>query len=108
LNNIDDRYVITSPGDELRMSFRAPEAPPTGWVRDFILICDGWVKDGDYNSTFSKTVAPLPYHGMTEYTVAPGTLEAEKAYRAHPSDWQTYQTRYVSPRYFERALWGDR
>ncbi|MBV9442785.1 MAG: CRTAC1 family protein, partial [Acidobacteriaceae bacterium] len=108
LNNIDDRYVITSPGDELRMSFRAPAPPPAGWARDFVLICDGWVKDGDYNSTFSKTVAPLPYHGMSEYTVDPGMLEAERAYRAHPSDWQTYQTRYVSPRYFERALWDDR
>jgi Tfp pilus assembly protein PilF len=105
LERIDDRFVITSPGDELRMRFSAPAPPATGWKRDFILICDGWVKDGDYNSTFSKTVSPLPYHGMTEYTVAPATMEEERAYRLHPADWQTYQTRYVTPKYFETALW---
>jgi Tfp pilus assembly protein PilF len=106
LDQIDDRFVITSPGDELRMRFIAPPLPAAGWKRDFILICDGWVKDGDYNSTFSKTVAPLPYHGMTEYNTAPSMLELEKAYRLHPADWQTYQTRYVTPSYFESALWG--
>jgi tetratricopeptide (TPR) repeat protein len=106
LTEIDDRFVITSPGDELRMRFNAPAAPAAGWKRDFILICDGWVKDGDYNSTFSKTVSPLPYHGMTEYNTAPAMLELERAYRLHPADWQTYQTRYVTPAYFETALWG--
>ncbi len=105
LTDIDDRFVITSPGDELRMRFSAPPPPPEGWSRDFILICDGWVKDGDYNSTFSKTISPLPYHGMTEYTVETKTLDEERAYRSHPSDWQTYQTRYVTPKYFEKALW---
>ncbi len=106
LDKIDDRFVITSPGDELRMRFNAPPPPAAGWQRDFILICDGWVKDGDYNSTFSRTVSPLPYHGMTEYTTAPASLELEKAYRLHPADWQTFQTRYVTPAYFEKALWG--
>jgi hypothetical protein len=105
LDRIDDRFVITSPGDELRMRFNAPPPPAAGWKRDFILICDGWVKDGDYNSTFSKTVLPLPYHGMTAYTTAPATLEEERAYRLHPADWRTYQTRYVTPKYFETALW---
>jgi tetratricopeptide (TPR) repeat protein len=106
LAQIDDRFVITSPGDELRMRFNAPPPVAAGWKRDFILICDGWVKDGDYNSTFSKTVSPLPYHGMTEYNTAPAMLELEQAYRLHPADWQTYQTRYVTPKYFETALWG--
>lgn len=105
LDQIDDRFVITSPGDELRMKFKAPPPPAAGWKRDFILICDGWVKDGDYNSTFSKTVSPLPYHGMTEYNSAPDSLELEKAFRLHPGDWQTFQTRYVTPTYFEKALW---
>jgi uncharacterized protein YeaO (DUF488 family) len=43
---------------------------------------------------------------MTEYTTAPASLELEKAYRLHPADWQTFQTRYVTPAYFEKALWG--
>ena len=67
LQKIDDRYVIMNAGDE--MSFRFPEQPPppAGWVRDYVFIGDGWIKDGDYNSTFSKTVLPLPYHAKQEY-----------------------------------------
>ncbi len=106
LRNIDDRYVITSPGDELRMKFAALPPPANGWTRDFVLICDGWVKDGDYNSTFAGTILPLPYHGMKDYVLPPTRLEADHAYQLHPSDWRTYHTRYVTPRYFTSALWG--
>ena len=105
LTNVDDRYVITSPGDELRMKFAALPAPALGFTRDFILICDGWVKDGDYNSTFAGTILPLPYHAMKDYVVAPGALESDHAYRLHPDDWRTYQTRYVTAHYFTSALW---
>ncbi len=105
LTDVDDRYVITSPGDELRMKFAALPAPVAGSTRDFILICDGWVKDGDYNSTFAGTILPLPYHAMKDYVVPPGTLESDHAYLLHPDDWRTYQTRYVTPRYFTSALW---
>ena len=105
LERIDDRYVITSPGDELRMQFTALPAPAANWKRDFVLICDGWVKDGDYNSTFAGTILPLPYHAMTDYVVPPTTLEADRAYQLHPSDWQVFQTRYVGPHDFATALW---
>ena len=105
LQRIDDRYVITSPGDELRMKFAALPAPAAGWKRDFILICDGWVKDGDYNSTFAGTILPLPYHAMNDYVLPPTTLEADRAFRLHPEDWRDYQTRYVGPSDFNRALW---
>ena len=97
--------MITSPGDELRLKFAALAPPASGWKRDFILICDGWVKDGDYNSTFAGTVLPLPYHAMTDYVAPPTTLEADHAYQLHPDDWRTYQTRYVTPKYFSAALW---
>lgn len=106
LANIDDRYVITSPGDELRMKFAALPSPARGWTRDFVLICDGWVKDGDYNSTFAGTILPLPYHAMQDYVNPPTTLEADYAFRLHPEDWHMFQTRYVTPRYFTSALWG--
>ena len=105
LQNVDDRYVITSPGDELRLQFAAMPPPAAGWKRDFILICDGWVKDGDFNSTFSGTILPLPYHAMKDYVTPPTTLEADPVYRLHPDDWHTYQTRYVAPDAFTSALW---
>lgn len=105
LQDIDDRYVITSPGDELRLKFAALPSPRSGWKRDFILICDGWVKDGDFNSMFSGTILPLPYHAMKDYVVPPTTLEADHAFQLHPNDWRIYQTRYVAPDSFISALW---
>ncbi len=104
LNTIDDRYVIVNSGDELSLRFAEQPPPPPGWVRDFVIKGDGWIKDGDYNSTFSKTVLPLPYHAKNEYTVRPGALEDEWAYRQHPDDWKNYHTRYVTPEVFKNAL----
>ena len=49
---------------------------------------DGWIKDGDFNSTFSKTVLPLPYHAKDLYVIPPGKLEDEWVYKQHPEDWQ--------------------
>ncbi|MGO9438348.1 MAG: FG-GAP-like repeat-containing protein [Terracidiphilus sp.] len=104
LSQTDDRYVIMNAGDELALRFAAPPPPPPGYVRDYVLAGDGWIKDGDYNSTFSATVLPYPYHARQVYDVPPGRLEDEWVYRHHPDDWQTWQTRYVSPEIFEDAL----
>jgi hypothetical protein len=91
-------------GDELALRFPAPTAPPAGWVRDYVLAGDGWIKDGDYNSTFSATVQPLPYHARTVYGSPPGPLEDEWVYRHHSEDWLTWQTRYVTSEPFREAL----
>ncbi len=106
LRKVDDRYVIMNAGDELRMTFLVPPGPPPGWTRDFVLIGDGWVKDGDYNTAFSKTVLPLPSHGQRDYTTSSQTLELEEdpVYRRRPQDWETYHTRFVTPRGFLAGL----
>jgi Tfp pilus assembly protein PilF len=104
VDHIDDRYVIVNSGDELSLRFAEQPPPPAGWVRDFVIVGDGWIKDGDYNSTFSKTVLPLPYHAKNEYTTRPGILEDEWVYRQHPDDWKNYHTRYVTPEVFENVL----
>jgi hypothetical protein len=72
------------------LRFRAPDGPPAGWKRDYIMIGDGWIKDGDFNSVYSKTVLPLPYHGMKNYDAPPGKLEDDPAYRRHPEDWLNF------------------
>jgi hypothetical protein len=104
LGKVDDRYVIMNAGDELALRFRAPAPPAAGWVRDYVIAGDGWIKDGDYNSTDSATVAPLPYHARTLYDTPAGPLEDEWVYRQHPEDWLTWQTRYVTPNAFRDAL----
>ena len=104
LKATDDRYVIMNAGDELSLQFPAPPPPAAGWVRDFVIAGDGWIKDGDYNSTYSATVLPYPYHARKTYDSAPGKLEDDWVYGHHKGDWQTYQTRYVTPEHFVNAL----
>ncbi|HEY6184970.1 MAG TPA: FG-GAP-like repeat-containing protein [Terriglobales bacterium] len=107
LEKVDDRYVIVNSGDEMSLRFDEQPAQPAGYLRDFVITGDGWIKDGDYNSTFSKTVLPLPYHAKDVYDISntkPGRLEDEWAYRQHPEDWEKYHTRYVTPDVFQNSL----
>lgn len=107
LGGIDDRYVIMNAGDELRLRFAAPPMPPVGWVRDFVIAGDGWIKDGDYNSTYSQTVLPYPRHAQRDYSTAPSSLEQDWVYQHHKADWEQYHTRYVTPDVFNSALQGQ-
>ena len=104
LLKVDDRYVIMNAGDEMVLTF--PEAPPPapGMVRDFIVIGDGWEKDGDYNTTASRTVLPLPTHRSGKYEQGTGRLEDDPIYRQHRADFERYHTRYVSPEGAREAL----
>jgi hypothetical protein len=100
---VDDRYVIANAGDELVLRFTAPP-PPAEWKRDFVMIGDGWNKDGDYNTAYSKTVLPLPSHKSSRYDSLPGMLEDDPVFRLHPEDWRDYHTRYITPREFQVGL----
>lgn len=103
LTEVDDRYVIMNAGDEMVLKFIAPEDPPAGWTRDFVLVGDGWVKDGDLNTTHSQTVHPLPSHANTNYDRDASSLEDDPVYRAHQPDWEHFHTRYRSGR--ESVRW---
>jgi tetratricopeptide (TPR) repeat protein len=106
LSEVDDRYVIMNAGDELQLRFLEQPAPATGWRRDFVLIGDGWEKDGDYNTGHSQTVLPLPSHDRSAYGEGdvPGDLEDDPVYRRHRADWLHYHTRWVTPSAFMRGL----
>lgn len=105
LAGVDNRYVIMNAGDEMRLRFEAPPPPEAGWRRDFVLIGDGWVKDGDFNTTHAKTVGPLPTHERPAYDPAASpVLEDDPVYRRHADDWLNWHTRYVAPDYFLRGL----
>ncbi len=89
----DNQYVIMSHGDEISVSFDARGAPEVapGWKRDFILYSSGWIKDGDHNTAFSNTVAPMPFHGMSGYPYP--SAERYPFDLAHIQYMQQYNTR---------------
>jgi ASPIC and UnbV len=98
LGLVDDRYVILNAGDELLMRFAAAPPLSAGRVRDFVFTGDGWVKDGDFNTSFSRTVLPLPTHASGRYDTPPGRLFDDPVYQRHRRDFDEYHTRYVAPR----------
>ncbi len=104
LDQVDDRYVIMNAGDELALRFAQVPELQEGMTRDFVLIGDGWVKDGNLNTTASKYVRPLPSHDEPGYAPVPGQLTEEPVYLRHPWDWQHYHTRFVSPDHFGRGI----
>jgi tetratricopeptide (TPR) repeat protein len=106
IDRVDDRYVIMNAGDEMRLQFAEAAPPAAGWRRDYVLIGDGWEKDGDYNTGFSQTVLPLPSHAQPAYGAATRNLalEDDPVYQRHRDDWQRYHTRYVTPRAFVNGL----
>jgi hypothetical protein len=106
LDTVDDRYVIMNAGDEMQVRFAEQPAPREGWRRDFVLIGDGWEKDGDYNTAFSQTVLPLPSHDRPQYGAGVTSLQLEDdpVYQRHKDDWQRYHTRYVTPQRFVEGL----
>jgi len=60
-------------GDRLRgrrttVKFAALPAPPAAGAR-YVMVGDGWIKDGDLNSTFQRRSAPA-YHGLKDYNIA--------------------------------------
>ena len=105
VDRVDDRYVIMNAGDELQLRF--PEQPArTGWSRDFVLIGDGWEKDGDYNTGHSQTVLPLPDHATPAYGagVVVAALEDDPVYKRNSDDWREFHTRYVTPGVFLQGI----
>lgn len=100
----DDQYIIADGGDEVTINFDATHLPllPQGWKRDFLIYSEGWVKDGDLNTAYGQTVAPLPFHDMPSYPYGKGILyPTDKAHREYQ---QKYNTRKVTTNEFKNAI----
>jgi len=104
LQKADDEYIIADGGDEISIDFDAAKLPPlpTGWKRDFLIYSEGWVKDGDLNTAYGQTVAPLPFHKMPSYPY--GKNVAYPTDQEHREYQQKYNTRKVSTDEFRNAL----
>jgi len=98
LQDSDDEYVILNSGDEISIAFSAKSATALkpGWQRDFLIYNDGWIKDGDLNTAYSKTVEPLPFQKMTHYPYS--NNESYPLDEAHQQFLKNYNTRKISQR----------
>jgi tetratricopeptide (TPR) repeat protein len=88
----DDMFVISRPGDEIRLSFDAYKLPAVrqGWTRTFLFYSDGFSKEMDINSASPDQVSPLPFHGMTRYPYAdPEAYPMTAARRAYMDKYNT-------------------
>jgi tetratricopeptide (TPR) repeat protein len=90
LRNADDRFVIFSSGEGLKMDFDPSglKPLPEGWVRDYFFYADGFEKDMDFYAAHAFTVEPLPKHGMKPYPYPGGEAYPEDA------EHQKYQLDY--------------
>jgi hypothetical protein len=71
LDERDDVFVLSKPGDELALTFAALPPPPAGRRRTFLFYADGYSKEMDVNSATPDEMFPLPYHGMPRYPYGP-------------------------------------
>lgn len=103
LSRTDDRWVVFKGGDAIRIAYDATRLPPvpTGWVRDYVVVSDGWDKDFDKNTVTGQSYGPWPFHAMTAYPYPDGERYP------NPKFLEETLTREVGPDRFRKAL-GDR
>jgi VCBS repeat protein/tetratricopeptide repeat protein len=91
LARADDRMVVMATGDELTVSFSGRGLPPLqpGWKRDFFLYVQGWAKDGEPNTAFSRTVEPLPFRQMGNYPPVGERQPDSAPYRRYLDAYET-------------------
>jgi tetratricopeptide (TPR) repeat protein len=91
LARTDDRLVVMATGDEMTVKFSAQQLPPLkpGWKRDFFLYVSGYAKDGEPNTAYSRTVAPLPFRAMANYPYGTASYPDDQGQRAYLREYQT-------------------
>lgn len=96
LRSADDRFVIFSSGEGVKLDFDAKSLPalPPGWTRDYFFYADGFEKDMDFYAAHAFTVEPLPKHGLKSYPYDPGVGYPEDS--THTQYELEYNTRQRS------------
>ncbi len=69
LTAVDDKFAVFGSGDEVALDFDPASLPalPTGWVRDYFFVANGYEKDMDFYAYRGDTVEPLPFRDMNAY-----------------------------------------
>jgi Flp pilus assembly protein TadD len=94
LSSVDDRFVVSRPGDEIALSFDALPPPAAGLSRTFLLYAYGYSKEMNPRSAAPHTVGPLPFRGMTRYPYGPD--EGYPTTEIHRQYLDEFNTRVVA------------
>jgi hypothetical protein len=91
LNAVDDQFVIMNHGDEIALAFAGPPAAPKGWVWDYLVYLNGYMKETVLTDPLLSKLEPLPFHDMPgyPYDVSAGPRDEDK----HAAYLQEYNTR---------------
>jgi tetratricopeptide (TPR) repeat protein len=89
LTRVDDMFVISQPGDEVALSFRALP-PSAGRARTFLFYVHGYSKEMNPRSATPDTVRPLPFRAMSGYPYpANEHYPRTRAHRRYQDDYNT-------------------
>ncbi len=90
LESTNDQFVIMHYGDQMDIEFPYV-APADGMERSFVLNNVAYYKHASNESIglLGKTVTPLPYQGMTDYTVETNGYPMTPENTAYLSTWNT-------------------
>ena len=92
LRAADDRFVIFSSGEGVKLDFDANALPGlrTGWTRDYFFYADGFEKDLDFYAAHAFTVEPLPHHGEIAYPYPPDkSFPTDATHQQYQLDYNT-------------------
>ena len=94
LSEVDDRYMLCGPGDEILVEFDAGTLPAlkVGWIRSFVLRTHGYCKDTAPTTQSGGDVNPLPFRAMKTYP------SQEIGPKSFASDFQNWHTRPAGSR----------
>lgn len=67
LRETDDHFVVMGASDEIAIRFKAPDSPPPGWTRSFVMHNVGYDKDADLNTLYGDSTLPYPRYGEPLY-----------------------------------------
>jgi hypothetical protein len=96
LAHIDDRFVVSRPGDELAIAFDAAALPPlaAGERRTLLLYAHGYSKEMNPRSASPDATEPLPFGAMSSYPYPPS--ESYPDTPVHRAYRERYNSRGVS------------
>jgi tetratricopeptide (TPR) repeat protein len=105
LESFDDRVVVFGSGEEVALQFDPSSLPglPSGWVRDYFFLANGYEKDMDFYAAEGNTVDPLPFRAMGTY---PYPRKSYPLDDNHLKYLLEYNTRHVSGNE-PRGYWYD-